>query len=85
MFFGLKGQISKLVREDGVCSSTLAEEQQQRDDCREKSDENEIYRSKKFQTGTIHPGHTHSHSHKTAKVKFRVTSSPLKTFGQHMK
>lgn len=42
MFFGLKRQISEFVREDGVCSSTLAEEQQQRDDCRERFDEKEI-------------------------------------------
>lgn len=36
MLLGVKWQIAKLVRKDGVRSSTLAEQQEKRDDCREK-------------------------------------------------
>lgn len=36
MLLGVKWQIAKLVRKDGVCSSTLAEQQEKRDDCRGK-------------------------------------------------
>ena len=36
VFFGVKWQIAKLVGKDGVCSSTLTEQQKERDDCREK-------------------------------------------------
>lgn len=36
VLFGPKGQISELVWKDGVCTSTLTEEQQQRDDCKDK-------------------------------------------------
>ncbi len=36
VFFGVKWQIPKLVRKDGVYSSALTEQQEKRDDCREK-------------------------------------------------
>lgn len=36
VFSGVKWQVTKLVRKDFVCSSTLTEHQEKRDDCREK-------------------------------------------------
>lgn len=36
VLFGIKWQITKLVREDSVCSSTLTEHQKKRDDCRKR-------------------------------------------------
>jgi len=35
--FGVKWQITKLVRENGIFSSTLAEQQEKRDNCKEKT------------------------------------------------